>query len=243
MKYANNHPWKFRSPNSAYFVGFSQAFVVYAVEIINIMTLLTNNTVKDIIMNFLALMVLSDFDNFLFETPTFKNSFVGKFLDEGKFTWKPVSANGETEPDAEEVTIELEDTLKKEVTTSNDAKFQMRENRIDYDPAQSESEPDEDDPTAGNLAQNKENQSGDNVRPSFIYMSFRQRSWINKVCRLWYKLLRIIYVSFWFYYPAFFIILLSYFIPWNKDSEQPEEKAVVQALEDVGLAALKTLLP
>ena len=68
MKFANNHPWLFRSWMQAYFIGFMQFIVVMVVEIVNLVILTTNNTVMDIIMNFLALVILSEFDDYFLTT-------------------------------------------------------------------------------------------------------------------------------------------------------------------------------
>ena len=64
MKYANNHTWKFRSWRNAYLIGFGQVLMVFSVEIINIILLCENDTVEDIIMDFLALVIISDFDEY-----------------------------------------------------------------------------------------------------------------------------------------------------------------------------------
>ena len=68
MKYANNHPWKFRDWKAAFGVGFMQFFAVVTVEVVNLMTLQTNNTIMDTIMNFLALVIISEFDDYFFMT-------------------------------------------------------------------------------------------------------------------------------------------------------------------------------
>ena len=66
MKYALNHPWKFRNYRSAYYVGLSQLFVVMSVEAVNLLILQTNETIMDTIMNFLALVVIAEFDDYFF---------------------------------------------------------------------------------------------------------------------------------------------------------------------------------
>ena len=68
MKYANNHPWLFRSWKTAYMIGFCQFLVVFIVELVNLAILTTNNTVMDIIMNFLALVIISEFDDYFLAT-------------------------------------------------------------------------------------------------------------------------------------------------------------------------------
>ena len=68
MKFALNHPWKFESYMGAFFVGFMQAMVVISNELVNLAVLNTNNTIMDILMNFLALVIISDFDDYFFVT-------------------------------------------------------------------------------------------------------------------------------------------------------------------------------
>ena len=47
-------------------VGFCQMAVLYLVELVNVAILLTNNTILDVIMNFLALVIISEFDDYFF---------------------------------------------------------------------------------------------------------------------------------------------------------------------------------
>lgn len=68
MKYAMNHPFKFDSWFRAYIIGFAQMFAIVLVGIVNLTVLLSNATVMDTIMNFLALVIISDFDDYFFET-------------------------------------------------------------------------------------------------------------------------------------------------------------------------------
>ena len=68
MKFSINHSWMFRKWNLAFFVGFCQLAVVESVEIVNLAILNTNNTIMEILMNFLALVIIVDFDNYFFQT-------------------------------------------------------------------------------------------------------------------------------------------------------------------------------
>ena len=45
-----------------------QTFVVLSVELVNLVVLNTNPTIMDILMNFLALVIISDFDDYFFLT-------------------------------------------------------------------------------------------------------------------------------------------------------------------------------
>ena len=66
MKYAVNHPWKFVDYRLAYSIGLMQTAVVITVEVVNFVALITNDTVLDIVMNFLALVVIAEFDDFFY---------------------------------------------------------------------------------------------------------------------------------------------------------------------------------
>ena len=66
MKYALNHPWKFEKAKIAFFAGFLQVSVVYAIEIVNCVLMLANNTHRDIVVNFIVLVIISQFDDFFY---------------------------------------------------------------------------------------------------------------------------------------------------------------------------------
>ena len=68
MKYSTNHHWKFSNYMWAFFIGFAQLSMVIFVEIVNILILCSNYEVMSIIMDFLALVIISDFDNFFVAT-------------------------------------------------------------------------------------------------------------------------------------------------------------------------------
>ena len=68
MKFSMNHPWKFKKWYDAFFVGFWQMFILVSVEFVNMMILLTNSTIVDALMNFLALTVIIEFDDYYFST-------------------------------------------------------------------------------------------------------------------------------------------------------------------------------
>ena len=67
MKYAVNHEWKFQDYKVAFLCGFLQAFNTITVELVNFVALLTNFTIIDVIMNFLALVVIAEFDEYFYD--------------------------------------------------------------------------------------------------------------------------------------------------------------------------------
>lgn len=68
MKYALNHRNKFSSYKNAALMGFLQAFMTIAVETVNVLVILQSNTTQDIVFNFIAVAIISDFDNFVFSS-------------------------------------------------------------------------------------------------------------------------------------------------------------------------------
>ena len=80
MKYALNHPWKFDGPKLAFFAGFAQVASVVVIEAVNYVMLLTQTDHLDIVLNFLVLVLISQFDDFFYQTyadPEFKKVVTG----------------------------------------------------------------------------------------------------------------------------------------------------------------------
>ena len=67
MKYAINHSWKFQNERLAYLAGFFQSTTIIVVTILNYYTIIAATEVIDIVMNFLALAVIAELDDFFFE--------------------------------------------------------------------------------------------------------------------------------------------------------------------------------
>ena len=82
MKYALNHSWKFDSWFGAYSTGLGQVFVLVVVQFVNLAVLLTNPTIMETIMNFLALCIIVEFDDYFFLTV--KDELLSKLITEGK---------------------------------------------------------------------------------------------------------------------------------------------------------------
>lgn len=120
MKYAVNHSWKFRKWRRAYMVGFCQTFVLITCEAVNLILLTTNHTMLDIIMNFLAIIVITEFDDAFFFIV--QQGELAKLLTDGEFEHK--SKQGDT------WNVEISEILKIETTTSNYAKMKVPGNLL-----------------------------------------------------------------------------------------------------------------
>lgn len=67
MKYCLNHTWKFQKPIQAFLAGLLQTSMIMFVVILNYFAILLEENPIEIVMNFLALMVISELDDYFFE--------------------------------------------------------------------------------------------------------------------------------------------------------------------------------
>jgi hypothetical protein len=67
MKLVINHPYRFAYPIEAFMIGLTQVLAAALIEVANVMQVLTNKDEIEVVMNFMALAILSDFDNFFFQ--------------------------------------------------------------------------------------------------------------------------------------------------------------------------------
>ena len=115
MKYALNHPWKFNSWSNAFMIGFLQIVVLFGVEAVNLAILLTNQSIMETIMNFLALVIISDFAEYFFLTVS--NEKLSICITEGRV-------------EIDDFWLTLEELTKIEMTTSDQARFPINENKL-----------------------------------------------------------------------------------------------------------------
>ena len=66
MKYVLNHLWKFETPFLAWFSGFLQTSMIAFIVILNYFAIMLEEAPIDIVMNFLALVVITELDNYFF---------------------------------------------------------------------------------------------------------------------------------------------------------------------------------
>ena len=78
MKYALNHPWKMNQPQMAFFCGLFQATIIILVTLLNYFTIVSAESVIDVVMNFLALEVIAQLDDYFFVAHG--NSELGKVM-------------------------------------------------------------------------------------------------------------------------------------------------------------------
>lgn len=66
MKYALNHPWKFRRWYMACLIGLTQFGMAFMTEYVSIQVILSTSTYIDAVKDFIALIVVNELDNYLF---------------------------------------------------------------------------------------------------------------------------------------------------------------------------------
>ena len=221
MKYALNHPYKFRAWTNAYFVAFTQLMVVIVVEVVNLAILCTNHTIMDIIMNFLALVIIADFDDFFFFTV--EKEMMAEMIKEKSLNL----LYGERQ---------LSSIVLFERTTSVAARFKLDKNKIlingktpeeawkknreeGMDPKNNHIRIDRDEQSKQNhidrmAARAKRNASkNQETRPEYIYVDPSKLPWGRWFLRKVYTAVHALFASFWFYFIPFSSIFLSYSIP------------------------------
>ena len=68
MKYTTNHPWKFEHWFIAFFINFMQVGVTMAVESCSVSILLLQESVLDVLMNFISIHIITELDDYFFQT-------------------------------------------------------------------------------------------------------------------------------------------------------------------------------
>lgn len=63
MKFANNHEYRFLNYRIAWLAGCMQFFMIITVEMVNFIAILNSTTILDVVMNFMALTIIAEFDN------------------------------------------------------------------------------------------------------------------------------------------------------------------------------------
>ena len=121
MKYAANHHWKFRSWGQAYWIGLFQVTVLNTCEFVNLVLLTTNHSMLDIIMNFLAIVVITEFDDAFFFIV--QNEELAVLLTDGEYKYER-QETGETK------TITCAEIFTIQTTTSNYAKMRVPGNKL-----------------------------------------------------------------------------------------------------------------
>ena len=188
MKYALNHPWKFTSWATAYRVGLSQLFVVVILELVNMAFMMNNETVSAIIKDFLALVIISDFDDYFFLTVD--KTTMGTLIKEGE-----VEIGGRT--------LTLPRLTKIETTTSNRA---PRDLLIGDGQAVFE------DGAVTTYVRSNAYTMHNNERK--VLLTFGDRGFWNGFWRIVYRFFAILFQAAWVYFAPFLVFWLSYLIPY-----------------------------
>lgn len=68
MKYAVNHKASFLKYIDAFCMGLLQSTLTFGVESVSLFIILQSQTTQDIVFNFIAVAVIADFDNFVFNS-------------------------------------------------------------------------------------------------------------------------------------------------------------------------------
>lgn len=140
---------------------------------------MTSTTVLNVVMNFLALVVISEFDDFFYGALGSTDS-TKACLTDGCY--------------AELLMIER--------TTSRRAKLPLAEHELTDDAID----------ISDKIEREKLREEGS--LPQYIYAGFFERSPVNAAAMCVYRVMRIIYNCFWFYFLPFVVLFGSYYVPY-----------------------------
>ena len=190
VKYSLNHYWKFKSPRSAAAAGLMQFAASFFTSIVNYAVIVQSENVMDLAKDFTALLVISQFDNWFASSS--REKIVKDILEDEKESYEELfSVEVTTSVDAGgKNNIPLkEDPIFKEIQKRKDAKYKEAKNRQESCLCLKR---------GGN----------DLKRPETIRIAFNKRPDIcNMVTYAVYKVLRVVFVSLWFYYFPVFVMI------------------------------------
>ena len=160
MKYTLNHKYKFYAPNRAFIISFLEFTITTTVEVCNISIILAQTNPINIVLNFIAIEIIAQFDEFVY---TALRNESGKLLIEMKIA---------------------DDVLMIHHTTSSKCGVDELSDVKDQ-----------------------------NVNFRKLRIQFKDRDCGNKVGWVVYRILRIFFVSIYFYFLPFFVIGLAIVVP------------------------------
>jgi len=189
MKYSVNHHWKFISWRTGFIAGLMQVVSTMLLEVVNCVVISTEDNPTEIVMDFMALVVISDFGQFFYSA--FRTSV----------NWKDI------------ITDEIyKEMLIIQTTTARGAEHKIDGNKIklQYCEAYASEDP-----------KTKKNSAGQEIEIvqvpyTYIKIPFDQRAEVtcNRFCFVIYKVFRVFYLSVWFYFLPFTVIVVPYHIPY-----------------------------
>ena len=78
MKYVNNHSYNFQAPRIAFFVSFLHYFITNLTELVNICIIITSIYPVAIVLNFIAIAIIAEFDNYVYSS--MRNEYCKKLI-------------------------------------------------------------------------------------------------------------------------------------------------------------------
>ena len=205
IKFSLNNAWRIEKRILAFMTGLLQTSVVVLVTLIGYIVIIVNSsTVIDVAKDFLTMMVIAEFDNYLYLEHS-KDDVVNGLL---------VNRN----------TDNLRDLLKVQRTTSRECVIPDDPNSTKnaFEPMRS---------TIWVNEYRKADAEPDRPEleiPKSIRITFGDRPCCERFCFLGYRFLRLLHVSFWFYFSPLCFSLFQFILPlyvlW-RDGELPVGEA------------------
>ena len=196
VKYALNHYWKFKGPKSAIAAGLMQFAATLFTSFVNYAVIVQSSTVMDLAKDFTALLVISQFDNWFASQS--REAILVDILESQKEAYEELFNV--------EVTTSVDAGGKKNATLRDDPIFESIKKRkeANYQEAKARK--------ARCLCCKR--RGDDYTKPDTIRIAFNKRPSIcNMVTYCVYKVLRVVFVSIWFYYFPIIVMVGQTLIP------------------------------
>lgn len=78
MKYVNNHSYNFQAPRIAFFISFMHYLITNITELVNICIIITSIYPVAIVLNFIAIAIIAEFDNYVYTS--MRNEYCKKLI-------------------------------------------------------------------------------------------------------------------------------------------------------------------
>lgn len=171
MKFAVNHNYKFKKRHLAFFAGWLQFSVAISCEILGYLQLLQALNPSDVLSNFLSIYVIIEIDQIFFESLkciAFKR----------------------------QVLLIEDELLKITQTTSNEASYDFKNNKVDQ---------------AFLGERFKLSQDGKETLPTHIRVNFKERKCGEKFLYCYYKAMRFFDIVIWHYFASFYALYVFFY--------------------------------
>lgn len=189
------------------------------IEIVNYVSIITHFEIIDIVMKFMTLTMLMNFSDFFYEA--FDEKEYKKIITDKKIYGNFLMIQRTTSKAASEERIILQSCEKSsDIEEEEDKDKDKKEDLSKSQKCDYKEEEFVDETTITEIKDSMKIET-----PKYMRVKFSDRKRGNRCLYLIYRFYRIMFVSFWFYFLPFFVIIVSYLVQsrFIRDKDDDEE--------------------